>query len=84
VFLDDSPWGCLLYLLWYYEELLPRKLMETNSCTESPPRGGGTPYSGLYREAPPQRGPFFKLAVYLRVGKIVILVYERVTKSAAK
>jgi len=27
---------------------------------------------------------FFKLAVYKRVGKIAILVYKRVTKSAAK
>ena len=58
--------------------------METNSCTESPGGGGGTHCSGLYGEAPPKRGAFFKLAVYLRVGKIVILVYERVTKSAAK
>jgi len=46
--------------------------------------GGGTPYSGLYGEAPPERGAFFKLAVYKRVGKIAILVNERVTKSAAK
>jgi len=37
---------------------------------------------GLYREAPP--GAFFNLAVYYRVGKIAILVYKRVTKSAAK
>jgi len=27
------------------------------------------PPSGLYSEALPERGPFFKLAVYLRVGK---------------
>ena len=33
---------------------------------------------------PPARGTFFKLAVYKRVGKIAILVYERVTKSAEK
>ena len=38
--------------------------------------GVGTPYSGLYGEAP--------LTVYKRVGKIAILVYQRVTKSAAK
>ena len=48
------------------------------------PGEGGTPYCGLYREAPPERGAFIKLAVYLRVGKIAILVYERVTKSAPK
>jgi len=45
---------------------------------------GGSPYNGLCGEAPPERGAFFKLAVYKRVGKIAILVYERVTKSAAK
>ena len=26
--------------------------------------GGSTPYSGLYGEALPERGAFFKLAVY--------------------
>ena len=48
--------------------------------------GGGVlpSYSGLYWEAPPERGVFFKLTVCKRVGKIAILVYERVTKSAAK
>ena len=25
---------------------------------------GGSPYSGLYGEAPPERGAFFKLVVY--------------------
>ena len=29
---------------------------------------GGTPYKGLYWEAPPKRGNLFKLAVYKRVG----------------
>ena len=49
-------------------------------------RGGGAPYSGLHvhGEAPPKRGAFCKLAVYRRVEKIAILVYERATKSAAK
>ena len=46
--------------------------------------GWGTRYSGLDGEAPPERDAFVKLAVYKRVGKIAILVYERVTKSAAK
>jgi len=31
-------------------------------------RGGGTPYNGLYGEAPPERGAFFRLQVYKRVG----------------
>ena len=29
---------------------------------------GGTPYNGLYGEAPPERGTFFRLQVYKRVG----------------
>ena len=29
---------------------------------------GGTPYNGLYGEAPPKRGTFFRLQVYKRVG----------------
>ena len=32
------------------------------------PGGGGTPYNGLYGEAPPERGAFFRLQVYKRVG----------------
>ena len=30
--------------------------------------GGGTSYNGLYGEAPPERGTFFRLQVYKRVG----------------
>ena len=30
--------------------------------------GTGTPYDGLYGEAPPKRGVFFRLQVYERVG----------------
>ena len=45
---------------------------------------GGTPYSGLYGEVPPERGGLFQARSMLKVGKITILVYERVTKSAAK
>ena len=29
---------------------------------------GGTPYNGLYGEAPPEGGTFFRLQVYERVG----------------
>ena len=28
----------------------------------------GTPYDGLYREAPPERGAFFRLQVYEKVA----------------
>ena len=44
-------------------------------------RGGGggggrdTP-CGLYGEAPPERGAFFRLQVYERVGKFVISPFE--------
>jgi len=44
---------------------------------------GGSPYSGLYGEAPRERHAFIKNAVYKRVEKIAILVYKNVTKSAA-
>ena len=35
---------------------------------------------GLYREAPPERGTFFTLQVYERVGISRAKVYERVGK----
>ena len=43
--------------------------------------GGGTPYNGLYGEAPPERGLFFRLQVYKRVGISQVEVYKRVGKS---
>ena len=43
--------------------------------------GRGTPYNGLYRQAPPGRGIFFRLQVYERVGILLVEVYERVGKS---
>ena len=39
---------------------------------------GGTPYNGLYGEAVPKRGTFFRLEVYETVG---ISRVERVGKS---
>ena len=42
---------------------------------------GGTPYSGLYREAPPERGTFFWPQVYKRVGISQFKGYKRVGKS---
>ena len=36
---------------------------------------GGTPYNGLYGEAPSERGTFFKLQVYERVGISLVEVY---------
>ena len=45
--------------------------------------GGGTAYNGLYGEAPPERGTFFRLQVYMykRVGVSQVEVYIRVGKS---
>ena len=40
--------------------------------------GGGTPYSGLYGEAPPERDTFFSLKVYKRVGISQVEVNKRV------
>ena len=42
---------------------------------------GRTPYNGLYWEAPPERGTFFRLQVYERVGILLVEVYKRVGKS---
>ena len=44
--------------------------------------GGGTPYNGLYGEAPPERGTFFRLEVCERVGISQVQVWERVGKTA--
>ena len=48
---------------------------------QHPGGGGGTPYNGLYGEAPPERGTFFRLQVYKRVGISQVEVYKRVAKS---
>ena len=45
------------------------------------PGGGGSPYNGLYGEAPPKRGTFFRLQVYKRIGISQVEVYKRVGKS---
>ena len=51
----------------------------------SAPRGGGgdggTPYDGLYGEALPERGTFFRLQVYERVQSLLVDVYKRVGES---
>ena len=43
--------------------------------------GWGTPYNGLYGEAPPERGTFFRLQVYKRVGISQVELYKMVGKS---
>ena len=37
--------------------------------------GGGTPYDGKYGAASPERGIFFRLQVYERVGNSLVEVY---------
>ena len=44
---------------------------------------GETPYDGLYGEAPPERGTFFRLQVYERVGISLDKVYERASALIA-
>ena len=44
---------------------------------------GGTPYDGLYGEAPPERGIFFRLQVYERVGISLDEVYKRASALIA-
>ena len=39
--------------------------------------GRGTPYDGLYWEAPPERGIFFRLQAYQSVGISLVEVYKR-------
>ena len=42
---------------------------------------GGTPYDGQYGAASPERGIFFRLQVYERVGISLVAVYKKVGKS---
>ena len=43
--------------------------------------GGGTPYNGLCRDAPLERGTFFRLQVYKGVRTSQVEVYESVVRS---
>ena len=45
-----------------------RNIVLKKQYTLSVPGGGGTPYNGLYREAPPERGVFFRIQVHERIG----------------
>ena len=44
--------------------------------------GGRTPYNGLYREVPPEKGTFVRPQVYERVRILLVEVYERVCERA--
>ena len=60
------------------------KHSKSDKCCRCVLGGGGggedTPYNGLYGEAPPERGTFFTLQVYERVGISRVDVYEKVGK----
>ena len=42
---------------------------------------GGTPYDGLYGEAPPERGTFLGIHVYEKVEISLVEVFKRAEKS---
>ena len=66
-----------MYLLFKITQITKQR-----NSLESPGEGGTVAsYNGLYREAPPERGTFFMLQVYERVGISPLEVYERVGKS---
>ena len=56
--------------------------LQVSTCWDLIPRGG-TPYNGLYGEAPPEMGTFLRLQGqgYERVGISLVEVYERVGRS---
>ena len=59
------------------DELL---VLENGESSVLGPGGGVTPYNGVYREAPPERGSFFRLQAYKRVGISKAEVHKRVVK----
>ena len=64
--------------------LLPLNLVRRSTkfdVDDSVASGEGTPYDGLYGEAPPERGNFFRLQVYERLGILLFEVCERMGKS---
>ena len=50
--------------------------MKTVKLACDPEGGGGYSQNGLYGEAPPKRGTFFRLQVYERVGISQVEVYK--------
>ena len=69
---DQEPLSEYVYQENYHERALHNDFMYAMSSGGGGGAGGDTPYNGLYGEAPPERGTFFKLQAYKRVGKSVI------------
>ena len=58
---------------------------QTNNSEQKTENPGDTPYDGLHGEAPPERGTFFRLQVYERVGSSLFKVYGRqISQSVEK
>ena len=74
VSLDKALWSTLSLFTQVYKWV---------PATQLPGGGGGITYNGLYGEAQPERGTFFRLQVYERVGILLVKVYERVGKSVS-
>ena len=60
---------------------LNTRLLNGLSWFEPGGGGEGTPYDGQYGAASPERGIFFRLQVYERVGISLVAVYKKVEKS---
>ena len=81
-----SQFACLgpvLARLSQLEDELPRPVPIEWAKVKAIPGwgGGGSPYDGLYGEAAPEGGIFFRLQVYERVVILLVEVYKRVGKS---
>ena len=62
---------CALYTLSFSQTMLAVRVnrhVQQNGQVMPLPPWGGTPYNGLYGEAPSERGTFFTFQVYERVG----------------
>ena len=67
----------VIVFIWCYIIYL---LLSSPSLVAHGLGGGATPYNGLYGEAPPKRGTFFRLQVYKRVRISQFEVCKRVGK----
>ena len=66
---------------WIWIPTFAFSSFHSSPCTTPTKDAGGTPYNGLYGEAPPERGILFRPQVYERVGISLVEVYKRVGKS---